>query len=47
MCTFMIKSGLSFAQHVNHLYKMFIKMLYLQKDLAGVRTIMGISYYKT
>jgi hypothetical protein len=38
----MPKSKMSFARHVKPLYKMFIKALYLRKDAAGARTVVGI-----
>jgi len=38
----MPKSKMSFARHVKPLYKMFIKALYLRKDVAGARTVVGI-----
>ena len=41
-CTPVTKSRLSFVRHVKPLYKMFIKALYLRKDVAGARTIVGI-----
>ncbi len=41
-CTPVIKSRLSFARHVKPLYKMFIKALYLRKDVAGARRVVGI-----
>lgn len=37
-----MKSKLSFARHVKPLYKMFIKALYLRKDVAGARRVVGI-----
>ncbi|KAN0132968.1 hypothetical protein V8E53_009333 [Lactarius tabidus] len=36
------KSKLSFARHVKPLHKMFIKALYLGKDVAGARRVVGI-----
>ena len=36
------KSRLSFARHVKPLYKMFIKALYLRKDVAGARAVVGM-----
>jgi hypothetical protein len=36
------KSKLSFARHVKPLHKMFIKALYLRKDVAGARRVVGI-----
>ena len=41
-CTPMTKSRLSFARHVKPLHKMFIKVLYLRKDVAGARRVVGI-----
>jgi len=41
-CTPMTKSRLSFVRHVKPLYRMFIKALYLRKDVAGARTIVGL-----
>jgi len=38
----MPKSKISFTRHVVPLYKMFIKALYLRKDVAGARKIVGI-----
>jgi hypothetical protein len=38
----MPKSKISFTRHVEPLYKMFIKALYLRKDVAGARKIVGI-----
>ena len=38
----MPKSKISFTRHVEPLYKMFIKALYLRKDVAGARTMVGI-----
>ncbi len=38
----MPKSKMSFARHVKPLYKMFIKALYLRKDVAGARKVVGI-----
>lgn len=38
----MPKSKTSFARHVEPLYKMFIKALYLRKDVAGARKVVGI-----
>jgi hypothetical protein len=38
----MPKSKMSIARHVKPLYKMFIKALYLRKDVAGARTVVGI-----
>src|SRR6266478_3426960 len=38
----MPKSKLSFTRHVEPLYKMFIKALYLRKDVAGARKVVGI-----
>lgn len=38
----MPKSKLSLARHVKPLYKMFVKALYLRKDVAGARTVVGI-----
>ncbi|KAF8273239.1 hypothetical protein EI94DRAFT_1696800 [Lactarius quietus] len=35
-------SRISFARHVKQLCKMSIKALYLQKDMAGTRTVVGI-----
>ena len=37
-----MKSKLSFARHVKPLHKMFIKALYLRKDVAGARRVVGI-----
>ena len=36
------KSKISFTRHVEPLYKMFIKALYLRKDVAGARKIVGM-----
>ncbi|KAH9178119.1 hypothetical protein EDB89DRAFT_1929355, partial [Lactarius sanguifluus] len=36
------KSRLSFARHVKPLYKMFIKTLFLRKDVAGARRVVGV-----
>ena len=41
-CTPMTKSRLSFARHVKPLNMMFIKALYLRKDVASARTVVGI-----
>jgi hypothetical protein len=41
-CAPVTKSKLSFARHVKPLHKMFIKALYLQKDVAGARRVVGI-----
>ena len=41
-CTLMTKAKLSFARHVKLLHKMFIKALYLRKDVAGARRVVGI-----
>ncbi|KAF8273294.1 hypothetical protein EI94DRAFT_1298434 [Lactarius quietus] len=41
-CTPVINSRLSFTRHVKPLCKMFIKALYLRKDIAGARTVVGI-----
>ena len=38
----MPKSKISFTRHVEPLYKMFIKALYLRKDVAGARKVVGI-----
>jgi len=38
----MPKSRTSFARHVKPLYKMFIKALYLRKDVGGARKVVGI-----
>ena len=38
----MPKSKMSFTRHVEPLYKMFIKALYLRKDVAGARKVVGI-----
>ena len=38
----MPKSKTSFARHVKPLYKMFIKALYLRKDVAGAKKVVGI-----
>lgn len=38
----MPKSKISFTRHVVPLYKMFIKALYLRKDVAGARKVVGI-----
>ena len=37
----MPKSKMSFVRHVKPLYKMFIKALYLRKDVAGARKVVG------
>lgn len=41
-CTPVTKSRLSFARHVKPLYKMFIKALFLRKDVAGARRVVGV-----
>lgn len=38
----MPKSKMSFTRHVEPLYKMFIKALYLRKDVAGARRVVGV-----
>jgi hypothetical protein len=38
----MPKSKMSFTRHVEPLYKMFIKALYLRKDVAGARKVVGV-----
>jgi len=38
----MPESRISFARHVQPLYKMFIKALYLRMDVAGARKVVGI-----
>jgi hypothetical protein len=38
----MPKSKMSFTRHVEPLYKMFIKALYLRKDMAGARKVVGV-----
>jgi hypothetical protein len=38
----MPESKISFARHVKPLYKMFIKALYLRKDVAGARKVVGV-----
>lgn len=37
----MPKSKMSFTRHFKPLYKMFIKALYLRKDMAGARKVVG------
>ena len=41
-CAPVTKSRLSFARHVKPLWKMFIKALFLRKDVAGARKVVGI-----
>ena len=41
-CALMKKPKVSFARHVKPLHKMFIKALYLRKDVAGARRVVGI-----
>ena len=41
-CTPVTKSRLSFVRHVKPLYKIFISVLYLWKDVAGARTVVGM-----
>ncbi|KAH9068462.1 hypothetical protein EDB83DRAFT_2263052 [Lactarius deliciosus] len=41
-CTPVTESRLSFARHVKPLYKMFIKALFLRKDVAGARRVVGV-----
>jgi hypothetical protein len=41
-CTPVTKSKLSFVRHVKPLQKMFIKALYLRKDMAGARRVVGV-----
>lgn len=38
----MPRSKMSFTRHVEPLYKMFIKGLYLRKDVAGARKVVGV-----
>jgi hypothetical protein len=38
----MPKSKTSFARHVKPLYKMFIKALFLRRDVAGARKVVGV-----
>ena len=38
----MPESKISFTRHVEPLYKMFIKALYLRKDVAGARKVVGV-----
>jgi hypothetical protein len=38
----MPKSKMSFTRHVEPLYKMFVKALYLRKDVAGARKVVGV-----
>jgi len=38
----MPKSKMSFTRHVEPSYKMFIKALYLRKDVAGARKVVGV-----
>ncbi|KAI0254993.1 hypothetical protein BJV78DRAFT_808472 [Lactifluus subvellereus] len=38
----MPKSKMSFVWHVKPLYKMFVKALYLRKDVAGARKVVGV-----
>ena len=40
-CAPVAKLRLSFAQHVKPLHKMFLRALYLQKDMAGARRVVG------
>ncbi|KAH9031782.1 hypothetical protein EDB85DRAFT_1958421 [Lactarius pseudohatsudake] len=41
-CAPVAKSRVSFARHVKPLYKMFIKALFLRKDVAGARRVVGV-----